>query len=49
MLFPESFCKRLKWAIYEWIGSISVDELASNRDLGQQIDAMCKRLRMITT
>lgn len=48
MQFPESFCKRLKWAIYEWIGTISVHELAANRSLAQEIETLCKRLRSIT-
>ena len=48
MQFPPSFCKRLKWAIYEWIGTISVHELAANRALAQEIEALCKRLRSIT-
>ena len=48
MQFPASYCERLKWAIYEWIGTISVHELASNRSLAQEIESLCKRLRTIT-
>lgn len=44
MLFPDAFCQRLKWAIYEWIGSVSVHELASNRKLAREIETLCKRL-----
>jgi hypothetical protein len=48
MLFPEDFCNRLKWAIYEWIGAISVHELTSNRKLAREIQALCKTLSSIS-
>jgi len=48
MQFSEAFRTRLKWAIYDWIGAISVGELASNRSLTDQIEILCRRLSAIT-
>lgn len=47
MLFPERFCSRLKWAIYDWIGSVSGRELVENHKLVRQIELLCKRLSAI--
>ena len=47
MHVPTTFFRRIKWAIYTWIGDISVRELAGNQRLGEKIEALCKTLRTI--
>ena len=49
MKIPESYLENLKWAIYEWLGAISVKELVQNRHLAEQVERLCKTLRMATT
>ncbi len=49
MKIPESYLKNLKWAIYEWLGAISVKELAQNKDLAERVERLCKTLRLATT
>jgi hypothetical protein len=48
MKVPPEFLDRLKWAIYEWIGSVSVKELARNKELHFRLERLCKTLRMVT-
>lgn len=45
MKVPPEFFERLRWAIYEWIGAVSVKELARNKDLHRRIEQLCKVLR----
>ncbi len=47
MKAPDDFFERLKWSIYEWIGTISVEELAENTQLATEIERLCKRLHSI--
>lgn len=49
MHFPELFCARLKWTIYDWIGSLTRRELVSNQELSRQVEALCRRLSAIAT
>lgn len=48
MTIPDALIEQLKWAIYEWIGTISVAELAANKRLGAEIEKLCKRLTAMT-
>ena len=38
---------QLKWAVYDWAGAISEDELVANTELTQRLDRFCRRLRLI--
>jgi len=40
--------EQLKWAIYEWIGTISVRELSQNKSLAERIERLCKTLSVAT-
>ena len=40
---------KLKWLIYDWIGAISVNELASNQGLSEPIEALFKKLAALNT
>ena len=44
MSFQTEFIEKLKWSIYDWIGAISVDELASNHCLRLHIESLFKKL-----
>jgi hypothetical protein len=44
MSFQAEFIEKLKWSIYDWIGAISVDELASNHCLRLHIESLFKKL-----
>ena len=44
MKLPPEYVEKLKWSIYEWIGAISVTELASNRILQDHVEALLKKL-----
>jgi hypothetical protein len=48
MTIPHALIEQLKWAIYDWIGTVSVAELAANRRLGTEIEKLCKRLSAMT-
>lgn len=48
MNIPEAFLEKVKWAIYEWLGAISVKELAENRNLAARIERLSKTLRVAT-
>lgn len=48
MNIPEAYLEKVKWAIYEWLGTISVKELALNRKLAGRIEQLCKSLRVAT-
>lgn len=39
--------EQLKWAIYDWIGSISVTELSRNKKLAGEIERLCRRLSVL--
>ncbi len=45
---PDTLIDQLKWAIYDWIGTVSVAELAANKRLGIKIEKLCKRLSALT-
>jgi hypothetical protein len=49
MPISDDFSERLKWAIYEFIGAISVMELAKNTLLHKKIEDLVMRLRSIRT
>jgi hypothetical protein len=44
MKIPEQFVEKLKWAIYDWLGSISIKEIYWNRELSRKIEKLCKTL-----
>ena len=44
MSFETEFIEKLKWSIYDWIGAISVNELASNHSLRLHIESLFKKL-----
>lgn len=44
MSYQTEFIEKLKWSIYDWIGAISVDELASNHLLQIHVTALLKKL-----
>jgi hypothetical protein len=39
-----TYFENLKWSIYDWIGSISIEELTTNSDLKLPIAELCKCL-----
>jgi hypothetical protein len=43
----QDFIQKLKWALYEWIGTISVHELAVNRELATRIERLCRCLHKV--
>jgi hypothetical protein len=48
MKIPNEFIEKLKWAIYDWIGSISVMELSKNKKLSGGIERLCRRLHALS-
>ncbi len=46
MIISEVFLKKLQHAVYNWIGSISVLELASNKELQQGISLLFRQLEI---
>lgn len=41
--------EKLKWSIYEWVGSISVSELSTNKNLASHIEALFKKLSSLSS
>ena len=48
MNLPKRFVESLKWAIYDWIGTISVLELSQNKNLACGIERLCRRLNALS-
>ncbi len=49
MTISEAFIKKLQRAIYDWIGSVSVHELACNKELQQGIELLFRQLQISST
>jgi len=47
MTKPQEYFEELKWAIYDWIGSISVSELSKNKSLALGIEKLCRQLNAL--
>jgi hypothetical protein len=44
MNYEVNLAEKLKWSIYDWIGAISVKELATNQNLRGHIESLFKKL-----
>ena len=49
MSFETEVISKLRWLIYDWIGAISVNELASNQRLRGHIEALFKKIGSLKT
>ena len=49
MSLENEFIDKLKWLIYDWLGAISVNELASNKSLRAHIESLFKKLGSLKT
>lgn len=47
MTLPCEYLKKVKWSIYEWVGTLSVDEIETNKDLQILITNLFKALRFV--
>ncbi|MGE0175124.1 MAG: hypothetical protein AB7T49_20180 [Oligoflexales bacterium] len=49
MKIESDLVEKLKWSVYDWIGAISVTELASNQNLRGHIEALFRKLSALNT
>ena len=49
MKLPDKFIEKSKWLLYDWLATISVQELARNKLLQERIAALCKKLHLTSS